>query len=116
MEQHVSLRVDRVGPVAQVTLVGHGKENAMGPDFWRELPGRSGRPLVAFQLVQDKLVRMLPGCSRRSSPTHSCTSYVGRAPVPARAGRRGGVRGRRLPVQVDVSPCPAFIVLDFKVS
>ena len=35
----MSLRVDRVGPVAQVTLVGPGKGNAMGPDFWRELPG-----------------------------------------------------------------------------
>lgn len=34
----MSLRVDRVGPVAQVTLVGPGKGNAMGPDFWRELP------------------------------------------------------------------------------
>jgi enoyl-CoA hydratase/carnithine racemase len=38
VEQYVSLRVDRVGPVAQVTLVGPGKGNAMGPDFWRELP------------------------------------------------------------------------------
>ena len=38
MEHYVSLRVDRVGPVAQVTLVGPGKGNAMGPDFWRELP------------------------------------------------------------------------------
>ena len=38
MEQHVSLRLERVGPVAQVTLVGPGKGNAMGPDFWRELP------------------------------------------------------------------------------
>ena len=34
----MSLRVERVGPVAQVTLVGPGKGNAMGPDFWRELP------------------------------------------------------------------------------
>ena len=51
--------------------------------------------------------RRTAGCSRRSSPTHSCTSYAGRAPVPARAGRRGGARGRRLPVPVDVTPVPS---------
>ena len=34
----VSLRVERTGHVAEVTLLGPGKGNAMGPDFWRELP------------------------------------------------------------------------------
>ncbi|WP_131745217.1 crotonase/enoyl-CoA hydratase family protein [Frankia sp. Cppng1_Ct_nod] len=34
----VALRVERRGPVVQVTLVGPGKGNAMGPDFWREVP------------------------------------------------------------------------------
>lgn len=34
----VSLDVERTGPVARVTLLGPGKGNAMGPDFWRELP------------------------------------------------------------------------------
>ncbi|AXB48406.1 crotonase/enoyl-CoA hydratase family protein [Amycolatopsis albispora] len=34
----VSLKVDRDGHVAEVTLLGPGKGNAMGPDFWRELP------------------------------------------------------------------------------
>ncbi|MGC7099719.1 crotonase/enoyl-CoA hydratase family protein [Amycolatopsis lurida] len=34
----VSLKVDRSGHVAEVTLLGPGKGNAMGPDFWRELP------------------------------------------------------------------------------
>ena len=33
-----SLRVERSGQVAEVTLLGPGKGNAMGPDFWRELP------------------------------------------------------------------------------
>jgi enoyl-CoA hydratase len=33
-----ALRVTRRGPVAQVNLVGPGKGNAMGPDFWREVP------------------------------------------------------------------------------
>jgi enoyl-CoA hydratase len=34
----VSLRVRRTAPIAEVTLLGPGKGNAMGPDFWRELP------------------------------------------------------------------------------
>ncbi|MFD1047498.1 hydantoinase B/oxoprolinase family protein, partial [Kibdelosporangium lantanae] len=34
----VSLQVKQSGPVAEVTLLGPGKGNAMGPDFWRELP------------------------------------------------------------------------------
>ncbi len=34
-----ALRVSRRGHVAEVTLLGPGKGNAMGPDFWREMPG-----------------------------------------------------------------------------
>jgi enoyl-CoA hydratase len=34
----VSLKVERTGHVAEVTLLGPSKGNAMGPDFWRELP------------------------------------------------------------------------------
>src|SRR3977135_4435013 len=33
-----ALKVDRTGSVAEVTLLGPAKGNAMGPDFWRELP------------------------------------------------------------------------------
>jgi enoyl-CoA hydratase len=33
-----SVTVTRIGAVAQVTLIGPSKNNAMGPDFWRELP------------------------------------------------------------------------------
>jgi enoyl-CoA hydratase len=33
-----SLKVERAGHVAEVTLLGPAKGNAMGPDFWRELP------------------------------------------------------------------------------
>ncbi len=33
-----SVTVERIGAVAQVTLIGPGKNNAMGPDFWREMP------------------------------------------------------------------------------
>src|ERR1044072_5153544 len=36
--EFVSLRVERKDHVAEVTLLGPGKGNAMGPDFWRELP------------------------------------------------------------------------------
>ncbi len=34
----VALAVAREGHIAEVTLLGPGKGNAMGPDFWRELP------------------------------------------------------------------------------
>jgi enoyl-CoA hydratase len=34
----VSLKVDIAEGIAEVTLLGPGKGNAMGPDFWRELP------------------------------------------------------------------------------
>ncbi|MGH3624705.1 MAG: crotonase/enoyl-CoA hydratase family protein, partial [Sciscionella sp.] len=37
-ERLVSLRVKLQDHVAEVTLLGPGKGNAMGPDFWRELP------------------------------------------------------------------------------
>jgi enoyl-CoA hydratase len=33
-----ALEVTRRGPVAVVTLLGPGKGNAMGPEFWRETP------------------------------------------------------------------------------
>lgn len=38
MAELKSLRVERNGHVAEVTLIGPGKGNAMGPDFWHELP------------------------------------------------------------------------------
>ena len=34
----MALRVERKDHVAEVTMLGPGKGNAMGPDFWRELP------------------------------------------------------------------------------
>src|SRR5687768_3150986 len=33
-----SLRVSREEGVCEVVLIGPGKGNAMGPDFWREMP------------------------------------------------------------------------------
>ncbi len=47
----MSLQVERRGPVVQVTLVGPGKGNAMGPHFWREVP------LVFAALDADDSVR-----------------------------------------------------------
>ncbi|MFF4591853.1 crotonase/enoyl-CoA hydratase family protein [Amycolatopsis sp. NPDC001319] len=49
----VSLKVDLDGPVAEVTLLGPAKGNAMGPDFWRELP------LVFAALDADPRVRAI---------------------------------------------------------
>ncbi|GLY67653.1 enoyl-CoA hydratase [Amycolatopsis taiwanensis] len=34
----VAFKVEQTEQVAEVTLLGPGKGNAMGPDFWRELP------------------------------------------------------------------------------
>ncbi len=50
-ENLVSLKVDVADNVAEVTLLGPGKGNAMGPDFWRELP------LVFAELDADPQVR-----------------------------------------------------------
>lgn len=38
MGDPVSLRVSKNDPLAEVALLGPGKGNAMGPDFWREIP------------------------------------------------------------------------------
>ena len=50
-EELLSLRVRRDGPVAEVTLIGPGKGNLLGPDFWAELPR------VFSALDQDESVR-----------------------------------------------------------
>ncbi|MET0237272.1 MAG: crotonase/enoyl-CoA hydratase family protein [Kibdelosporangium sp.] len=49
----VSLQVKQSGHVAEVTLTGPGKGNAMGPDFWRELP------IVFRELDADDSVRAI---------------------------------------------------------
>lgn len=51
MSDGVALTVTQQGSVAQVTLLGPGKGNAMGPDFWSELP------VVFQQLDADESVR-----------------------------------------------------------
>ncbi|GAB3449673.1 crotonase/enoyl-CoA hydratase family protein [Actinophytocola sediminis] len=38
LDDLVSMKVDIADKIAEVTLLGPGKGNAMGPDFWRELP------------------------------------------------------------------------------
>lgn len=38
MTEYKSLRVKRHEGVVEVVLIGPGKGNAMGPDFWREMP------------------------------------------------------------------------------
>src|SRR4051812_26538999 len=59
----VSLKVDRTGRIAEVSLLGPSKGNAMGPDFWRELP------LVFRELDSDPEVRaiVLTGSGRNFS-------------------------------------------------
>ena len=52
-QTYQSLRVERDAFVANVILTGPGKGNAMGPDFWRELPQ------VFEMLDQDEQVRVI---------------------------------------------------------
>jgi enoyl-CoA hydratase len=49
----VSLQVKHSGQVAEVTLIGPGKGNSLGPDFWRELP------IVFRELDADPAVRAI---------------------------------------------------------
>ena len=48
-----SVTVDIEGHVAQVTLIGPGKGNAMGPAFWAEMP------VVFAKLDADRDVRAI---------------------------------------------------------
>jgi enoyl-CoA hydratase len=38
MSEYKAIRIERSAGVAEVALIGPGKGNAMGPDFWREMP------------------------------------------------------------------------------
>ena len=38
MSEYKAIRIGRSEGVAEVVLIGPGKGNAMGPDFWREMP------------------------------------------------------------------------------
>ncbi len=38
MAEYQSLRIEQAEGVAEVVLTGPGKGNALGPDFWREMP------------------------------------------------------------------------------
>jgi len=51
MAENVSLRVTTSDSIAEVALLGPGKGNAMGPDFWRECPR------VFHELDRDESVR-----------------------------------------------------------
>lgn len=51
MAEYESMRVERMGSIAEVVLVGPGKGNAMGPEFFRELP------VVFAALDKDEAVR-----------------------------------------------------------
>ena len=51
-----SLRVEKADGIAEVILIGPGKGNAMGPDFWREMP-EAIRALDDDESVRVVLVR-----------------------------------------------------------
>lgn len=53
MTEHKSLRLEESEGVAEVVLIGPGKGNAMGPDFWKEMPD------VMAALDRDEEVRAI---------------------------------------------------------
>ncbi|KFE62911.1 crotonase/enoyl-CoA hydratase family protein [Hyalangium minutum] len=55
-ETYQSLRIEKSDGIAEVVLIGPGKGNAMGPDFWREMP-EAIRELEADESVRVLLVR-----------------------------------------------------------
>lgn len=55
-EAYQSLRIEKSDGIAEVVLIGPGKGNAMGPDFWREMP-EAIRELEADESVRVLLVR-----------------------------------------------------------
>jgi enoyl-CoA hydratase len=48
-----SLRIEKADGIAEVVLIGPGKANALGPDFWREMPE------ALRELDSDESVRVL---------------------------------------------------------
>lgn len=55
-ETYQSLRIEKSDGIAEVVLIGPGKGNAMGPDFWREMP-EAIRELESDESVRVLLVR-----------------------------------------------------------
>jgi enoyl-CoA hydratase len=51
--EYRSLRVEWADGVAEVVLIGPGKGNAMGPDFWREMP------ILFEELDRDETTRVI---------------------------------------------------------
>jgi enoyl-CoA hydratase len=80
MGAYESVTVDIEGHVAQVTLVGPGKGNAMGPAFWAEMPE------VFAKLDADRDVRAIV-------LTGSGKNFSYGLDLPAMAGSLSGVLG-----------------------
>ena len=81
-DAYESVTVDVEGHVAQVTLVGPGKGNAMGPAFWAEMPE------VFAKLDADRDVRAIV-------LTGSGKNFSYGLDLPAMGGSLSGVLGRR---------------------
>jgi len=50
--EYKSVRLERSEAVVEVVLIGPGKGNAMGPDFWREMPELSPRLIAMKKCAQ----------------------------------------------------------------
>ena len=56
MAAYRSLQIEQLGAIAELTLLGPSRGNAMGPDFWRELP-QAVAQIEAGEGVRALLVR-----------------------------------------------------------
>jgi enoyl-CoA hydratase len=88
-EPLVALAVDRRGTVARVTLLGPGKGNAMGPDFWRELP------LVFTALDEDQGIRAVVVAASGRNFSYGLDLGAFMASAGAEAAEDGGLAGAR---------------------
>ena len=92
MADYQSLRIERpLADVAQLTLVGPGRGNAMGPHFWRELP------LALAALEADAGVRALIVCGAGEHYSFgldlpAMAAEIGPLLANGAPGRRGVVR------------------------
>lgn len=89
-QQWKAFEVSFADHVAEVTLIGPGKGNAMGPDFWRELPEIMG------QLDADEAVRavVLTGAGRNFSYGLDLGAMAGDLAEVLSEGARAAARTR----------------------
>ncbi|EUA19183.1 enoyl-CoA hydratase/isomerase family protein [Mycobacterium xenopi 4042] len=76
-DSYESVTVETKDQVAQVTLIGPGKGNAMGPAFWSELP----QVFAALDADRDVRAIVITGSGRNFSYGLDVPAMAGRSPA-----------------------------------